>query len=91
MNAKAVLTFTFLVLFDNYAVIGESFVEYAKHNYKITTKSLTSLWEILLFTQFELIFALKGCPKCCYLIVDTFSMSFIVFFLKIAFDFDYFL
>ena len=36
MNAKAVLTFTFLVLFGNYAVIGESFVELAKHNYKIT-------------------------------------------------------
>ncbi len=36
MNAKAVLTFTFLVLFGNYTVIGESFVEPAKHNYKIT-------------------------------------------------------
>ncbi len=35
MNAKAVLTFTFLVLFGNYAVIGESFVELAEHNCKI--------------------------------------------------------
>ena len=36
MNAKAVLTFTFLVLFGKYAVIRENIVELVKHNLKIT-------------------------------------------------------
>lgn len=47
MNAKAVLTFTFLVLFDNYAVIGDNIVEYVKHNFQITLLFTCSLQCIL--------------------------------------------
>lgn len=35
MNAKAVFTFTFLVLLGNYAVIGENLVEVAENVFKI--------------------------------------------------------
>ncbi len=43
MNAEAVLTFTFLVLFGNYAVIGDNVVEFGKHIYKIRTESILAL------------------------------------------------
>ncbi len=45
MNAKSVLTFTFLVLYGNYAVIGENIVELVKHNCEITPKSLVKCFK----------------------------------------------